>query len=291
MLSKYTWIYLNNERTKYVINPYGDILNIETNHPLKWKKDSKGYASVTLSHKGVTYDKRVHVLVATYFIKNPNPEKFTIVNHLDGNKMNPTYTNLEWTDYSGNVKHAIRTGLLVPAWGENNGKAVLTNDQVHKICKLMEDGKMTQREISNEFGVDESVIHEIRLGHNWTNISKDYKIENCKLAVYTLSDDVIHNICKDIVDNELSISKIAEKNNVSYDAVLGILNHRSYLDITRNYDFSVYSKRTRYTDELRNSILDLMNKGLSNTEIVNQLDLPRGSKTNTMLYRFRQKLK
>lgn len=291
MANIYKWIYLNNERTKYMIDQYGDILNINTNHPLKWKKDSKGYASVTLSHKGIPYDKRVHVLVATYFVKNPNPEKFTIVNHLDGNKMNPVFSNLEWTDYSGNSLHAIRTGLTRITWGEDHGKASLTNKQVHEICKIMEDGHMTQREISNKYGVDESVIHEIRLGHNWTNISNKYKIENCKLAVLTLSDDTITNICNDIMENKLSISDIASKNNVSYGSVLGILNKRSYLYITRNYDFSSYSKRTRYTDELRNSIINLMKQGKSNAEIINLLDLQRGSKTNTMLYRFRQKIK
>jgi predicted GNAT family acetyltransferase len=34
-----------------------------------------------------------------------------IINHKDGNKLNPHYDNLEWTDYSGNNNHAYETGL------------------------------------------------------------------------------------------------------------------------------------------------------------------------------------
>lgn len=53
----------------------------------------------------------IHRLVAEYFVENPLGLKE--VNHLDGNKQNNHYTNLEWCTRSENIKHAIKTGLKI----------------------------------------------------------------------------------------------------------------------------------------------------------------------------------
>lgn len=53
----------------------------------------------------------VHRAVALAWVGNPDPGRFTIVNHLDGNRTNNWFENLEWTDYSGNNYHAVNTGL------------------------------------------------------------------------------------------------------------------------------------------------------------------------------------
>lgn len=60
-----------------------------------------------------------HRTVARLFVPNPDPEKKTIVNHIDGNKDNPLPDNLEWCTHSENTKHAHKIGLI---WGA--GKAV-----------------------------------------------------------------------------------------------------------------------------------------------------------------------
>lgn len=61
----------------------------------------------------------VHVLVAEVFVVNPQPQKYNMVNHIDGNKKNNCKENLEWTDRVGNGHHAARTGL------NNSCKAVV----------------------------------------------------------------------------------------------------------------------------------------------------------------------
>lgn len=50
--------------------------------------------------------KYVHQAVASMFVPNPNPDKYTVVNHKDGNKMNNHHTNLEWCTQRQNIWHA-----------------------------------------------------------------------------------------------------------------------------------------------------------------------------------------
>ena len=76
---------------------------------LKQTVDNCGYLRADISLGGKKYTLKVHRVVAEAFIDNPN--KLPQVNHIDGNKKNNNYLNLEWTDNSGNQLHAIETGL------------------------------------------------------------------------------------------------------------------------------------------------------------------------------------
>lgn len=73
---------------------------------LKIHKDNNGYLMCDIDGKKI----RVHRLVATYFVDNPN--NYNEVNHIDGNKSNAVYTNLEWVTHKQNYEHALKTGLL-----------------------------------------------------------------------------------------------------------------------------------------------------------------------------------
>ena len=95
---------------KYKIDPNGSILNTKTNKILKVHHNWFGYTMVVLFKEGKSKKIRVHRLLATYFINNPKPEVFKIVNHKDGNPRNNQLSNLEWCDQKHNIKQAYLLG-------------------------------------------------------------------------------------------------------------------------------------------------------------------------------------
>lgn len=93
-----------------------------------------GYVKVRLIHQGKDKTMRVHRLVAEAFI--PNLEGKDTVNHIDGNKLNNSVLNLEWTDRTEQMLHAYDLGLKTSRVGSTNSNAKLTDEQVKEIRKL-----------------------------------------------------------------------------------------------------------------------------------------------------------
>lgn len=75
----------------------------------QWVLD--GYLIVDTFRGSLTETLPVHRAVALAWVDNPDPVKYTLVNHKDGDKKNNWYENLEWTDYSGNNYHAVNNDL------------------------------------------------------------------------------------------------------------------------------------------------------------------------------------
>ena len=64
-----------------------------------------GHLHITYKDKNVN----VHKLVGLAWVEGWF--EGAIINHLDGDKANPRWDNLEWTTHAGNVAHALKTGL------------------------------------------------------------------------------------------------------------------------------------------------------------------------------------
>lgn len=102
----------------YEVSNFG---RVRSHHNNRWSK-IKDYKILKLQINGPGYpyiilhkDKqlkmvRIHRLVAEYFV--PNPDNKPIVNHIDANKTNNYYKNLEWVTDQENRDHASKLGLL-----------------------------------------------------------------------------------------------------------------------------------------------------------------------------------
>jgi hypothetical protein len=156
----------------YIVTDDGRVFNSIRGNELKPFKNPKGYDLVRLGKKD-TY--LLHRLVAKAFVYNSNPDEFNQVNHIDGVKTNNHYTNLEWTNNSGNQLHAFANGLNNPQRGSKNVNARLTEAMVQDACSMFEEGLSTP-EVARRLG-DYSLRHslrQVREHKNWKHISIKY---------------------------------------------------------------------------------------------------------------------
>ena len=87
--------------SKYEINNKGEIKNVNTNKILKTQYLT--YPTISLindDNKLKMYT--IHFLVATIFINNPN--NYNEINHIDGNRNNYIFLNLEWCTHKYNIQ-------------------------------------------------------------------------------------------------------------------------------------------------------------------------------------------
>lgn len=111
--------------------------------------------------------KDVHRLVAKYFIKNHENKR--CVNHLDGNKLNNKFYNLEWVTDSENQQHAINIGLRKDR-GENSKNSKLTKDIILEIREHYNSGNYTYKQIGEKFKIHRDYIGLIINKKRWNYV-------------------------------------------------------------------------------------------------------------------------
>lgn len=133
---------------------------------LSLKPKKTGYVCVGLLKDGVRTDKRVHRLVASAFL--PNPEKKPYVNHKKGIKHDNRVTELEWSTESENDIHAYQTGLRKSpkAW---TGKTGHNHNRSKPVCQISITEETIQTfgsalEASRETGITAQNINKVLTG-------------------------------------------------------------------------------------------------------------------------------
>ena len=89
------------ENENYSISNFGNFKS--KRKLLKLNVNARGYKYCNISTKGIVTKVKIHILVAKYFVDNLNNKD--TVNHIDGNKLNNYYKNLEWLTRKENIEH------------------------------------------------------------------------------------------------------------------------------------------------------------------------------------------
>lgn len=159
----------------------------KTNEKLKKSctNNSKNYHRIQifyLDRAAVT--ESIHRLVATYFVSNL--ENNIQVNHIDGDKNNNHYSNLEWVTNEENMKHRF---TVLKSFNNLNGEKCnftkLSEEQVLQIPNLLKSH--TKREIAKMFNVGATTITEITSGRSWTYLNL-FPYQKKKSSVYNLEE-------------------------------------------------------------------------------------------------------
>ena len=131
-------------------------------------KQNRRYMVIRLCKYGYILNAPVHRVIAMTFI--PNPDNKPQVNHINGIKTDNRVENLNWVNNSENVLHAIDSGLMKYAVGENHGSALFTEEDVLKIRELHASKKYNMVEIGKMFNTNNSRIYEIVSRKTWKHI-------------------------------------------------------------------------------------------------------------------------
>ena len=147
----------------YGVSKEGVVINLKTERELKVTVEVNGFNRVTLPGRKIRKE-AVHRLVMEAWSKNWDPK--LQVNHLDGNRSNNSFSNLEMCNGSRNIRHAYETGLMKP-------KAYITKKVALDIYNLSKQG-WSLKKVSEKYPeVSVRHIERIRLKQRRANIHFD----------------------------------------------------------------------------------------------------------------------
>lgn len=164
--------------TDYYVSENGDVFRkwkhkITQNKPQMVRRYRDGkpikdkYIGVYIYQKGKGTFFLIHRLVAEVYL--PNPDNLPEVDHLDTNRFNNHYTNLEWVSNPENMKRALENNIFVK--GENTKQSKLTNDDVRYIRKNYIKGckEYGSLALAKKFKISQSQISRIVNNTSWKN--------------------------------------------------------------------------------------------------------------------------
>lgn len=139
----------------YDVSTEGRVWSHKTNRILKQSPNQKGYYRVKMEGKSMA----VARLVCMTFNQNPDPEHLTEVNHINEDKRDNRFCNLEWCDRKYNVnygtgtqrrlKKAYESGRANPAYeglSEKERRRQYKQDHKEKVKEYKKNNYMKNRD-------------------------------------------------------------------------------------------------------------------------------------------------
>ncbi|MCK9198553.1 MAG: NUMOD4 motif-containing HNH endonuclease [Bacilli bacterium] len=270
----------------YMVSTYGRIYSKTSNKILLDHDDGRGYRIIGLMTENGRPTVRIHRVVLITFKPVLNYNEL-YVNHKDTNKSNNYLYNLEWGTPLYNSQHAVKNNLILK--GEDVSNAILTNDQVHLICKGLEQG-LPYNEIAESIGPTDyknikGTLRAIRAGQAWKFISDQYTFENFKgITACKFTDDEVYKICEGLESNlnykdilvslGYDINSIDEKTLTNYNhAISSIRVKKTYTNISKDFEFPTQRSSQVFSDKQIHRICKYFEQGLSFDEVLYKLNI------------------
>lgn len=163
-------------KDKYEVSNKGNIRNKLTEHILTLNLKG-GYYYCNIKINGEVKAFRVHRLVAQLFVKNPDKKNNNVVNHLDGNKLNNDYRNLEWS--CRNAPHSFAASENSVSQGDTLWRTTVSGNNNHAIKNNLTG--ITRRRVLQYVGDELYAEYDSLLeAQKATNIHISRIVEVCK---------------------------------------------------------------------------------------------------------------
>lgn len=165
----------------FMVSDHGNVWSKRTSRFLKQNKLTTGYLCISSridGRKGQSIFLKVHRIVAEAFLDPPNNALLewaensfygvVQVNHIDGDKENNYWKNLEWCNDQQNTQHALDNDLFFVRKGENNNNKLTEKDVIYiRKNYISRDRNFGARALGRKFNVDHSTIISALNGVTW----------------------------------------------------------------------------------------------------------------------------
>jgi hypothetical protein len=155
----------------YECDIFGNVYSLKFGKRRKLKSSINrcGYLLVNLCKNGKCKGFTVHRLIMLVFHGASELQ----VNHIDGNKKNNNFLNLEYCTASENVRHSYEKGLACNK-GENHPSNKLTKKEVIEIkTALLNPYWGVNKDLGRKYMVCPDTISDIKRGKTWQHVTID----------------------------------------------------------------------------------------------------------------------
>ena len=121
--------------------------------------------------------------------------------------------------------------------GENNANSVYTDDQIIEICKLIDEGSNTLRQISKLTNVDYRTVQHVYYGETRTSVSNNFKFRKTDGDyLYEKKKQLVIKICN-MIDTGFKDKEIAEALGTTPSLVFHIRYGERWTEVSKDYKF------------------------------------------------------
>ena len=228
-LDKAKTIYKTSRGFYYYVTKEGEVWNTEKMTKVNGRIRGDGYRHINL---GPVHNVKVHRLVAHHFVRISDDllaqglsEENLVVNHLDGNKLNNSWNNLEWTTQKGNMAHASSTGLM---------HTTIADHVLEHIWQYLQAG-YSDTNISRETGIPVASVSHIRQGRLPRYRTDKYTWSKHSPGVRVLDRDTIFSIYDEFTYTDKKNCEIGRKYNVSDQYIYALRLGNRHSKLAREY--------------------------------------------------------
>jgi len=224
-------------KSDYSIDENGNVWNTKRNKQMSANADKNGYLQIRLyQNDGKRGSFLIHRLVAFTYLETEIKET---VNHIDGNKLNNHFSNLEWMTRLENTNDAKRLGY-------NGNYTDVSEELVLVVIQELEKG-IAVKDICTNLNVSKNFVSRIRQDKRHKDVekniiqtqSKKYSLETKKDICYLILKGVQPKLIKEYFN--LSKSYVGEvKNGRALIDVMNFVKENDYKpsETIENYFFS-----------------------------------------------------
>ena len=180
---------------RYSVTEYGDVIDNWNNHLLPKYYNSSGYSAVSLQKTDPKKMPLTSIARVTAEAFHPNSDIRYTIDHVDGNKNNNHYTNLEWITIDENIRRSYTQVVRKPK--ENTSKLynpdlpdyqpgmIISDEVIHKVCQLLQDTDYPFSKIcylagtpNMKWNIARDFCNSILLYRNYYDIASQYDFSN-----------------------------------------------------------------------------------------------------------------